>query len=64
MKWVQVLKVYQNLVTTSLFLVFFYHLKTHLKMIMMESKIVIVQNIVLLKILTTFHSLFCVGIKI
>jgi hypothetical protein len=38
--------VYQNLVTTSPFLsfylVFFYHVKTHLWMIMMESKIIMV----------------------
>jgi len=46
------------------YLVFFYHLKTHLWMIMMESRIVIVQNIVLLKFLTTFDSLFFMGIKI
>jgi hypothetical protein len=41
-------KVYQNLITTSPFffffsyLVIFYHVKTHLWMIMMESTIVIV----------------------
>jgi hypothetical protein len=35
-------KVYQNLDTTSAFAVFFYHEKTHLWMIMMESRIVMV----------------------
>jgi hypothetical protein len=35
-------KVYQNLVTTSPFSIFFYHVKTHLRMIMMESIIAIV----------------------
>jgi len=61
-------KVYQNLIIVSLFLSFlpinFYHVKTHLWMIMMESKIVMVQNIVILKFLTTFDSLFFMGIKI
>jgi hypothetical protein len=61
-------KVYQNLVTTSPFFVFFTyffnHVKIHLWMIMMDSKIVITQNIVLLKFLTTFDSLFFMGIKI
>ncbi len=51
-------KVYQNLVTTSPFSIFSYHVKTHLWMIMMEPKIIMVQNIVILKILVTFDSLF------
>jgi hypothetical protein len=42
----------------------FYHVNTHLWMIMMESKIIMVYNIVLVKILITFDSLFFMGIKI
>ncbi len=63
-------KVYQNLVTTSFFLglfylIFFYHVKTYLWMSMIELRIIIVQNIVFLKKLTTFDSLFFfMGIKI
>jgi hypothetical protein len=48
-----------NLVIVSLFFlsflpILFYYVKTHLWMIMMESRIVMFENIVLLKILTTF----------
>jgi hypothetical protein len=41
----------------------FYHVKTHLWMTMMESRIVMVLNIILSKNLTTFDSLFFMGIK-
>jgi len=44
--------------------IFFYYVKTHLWMTMMESGIVVVKNMVLLKYLTTFDSLFFMGIKI
>jgi hypothetical protein len=58
-----------NLVIVSLFFlsflpILFYYVKTHLWMIMMESRIVMFENIVLLKILTTFAWLFFMGIKI
>ncbi len=46
------------------YLVFFNHVETHLWIIMMESRIVVVQNIVFLKYLTIFYSLFFMGIKI
>jgi hypothetical protein len=53
---------------TSLFfnlfyLVPFYHVKTHLSMIMMKFKIVIVENIVILKNLTTFDLFFLLRSK-
>jgi hypothetical protein len=44
--WIQIFKVYQNLITMSPFLSFlpspFYHVKTHLWMIMVECRIVMV----------------------
>jgi len=46
------------------YLVHFNHVKTHLWMTMMESRIIMVYNIILLKILTTFDSLVFMGIKI
>jgi hypothetical protein len=61
-------KVIKILSLRHLFLFFllghFYHVKTHLWMIMMESRIVMDYNIVLLKNLTTFDSIFFIGIKI
>jgi hypothetical protein len=46
------------------YLVFFYHIKTHLWMIMIKSRIVVVLNMVFMKYLTTLYSLFFMGIKI
>jgi hypothetical protein len=60
---------YQNLVTTPPFSIFlpsfFLPCKdTYLWMIMMESKIVMVLNMILQKYLITFDSLFVMKIKI